>query len=158
MCIRDRYIEQLNLTFLSGQVLQAWNILLDLTEFGGKRILQGHSLCFFWNLNVPWQVNIIMDLMFLKFKPPQWNHYEDGHGYGLCAQTQCTPNWYVSGPGGCQINLSKCTKNAAKCGNVTLTIAYHENEINLYGSFKKNDFQSKNIFDLVNGDFGQSGP
>ena len=63
-----------------------------------------------------------------------------------------------SGPGGCRINLSKCTKNAAKCGNVTLTIAYHENEINLYGSFKKNDFQSKNIFDLVNGDFGQSGP
>ena len=76
-------------------MLQAWNILLDLTEFGGKRILQGHSLCFFWNLNVPWQVNIIMDLMFLKIKPPQWNHYEDGHGYGLCAQTQCTPNWYV---------------------------------------------------------------
>ena len=62
-----------------------------------------------------------------------------------------------SGPGGCRINLSKCTKNAAKRGNVTLTIAYHENEINLYGSFKKNDFQSKNIFDLVNGDFGHWG-
>ena len=41
---------------------------------------------------------------------------------------------------------------------VTLTIAYHENEIDLNESLKKNDFQPKNIFDLVNGDFGQSGP
>ena len=66
----------------------------------------------------------------------------------LCAQTQCTPNWYVSGPGGCRINLSKCTKNAAKCGNVTLTIAYHENEINLNESLKKMTFSQKTFLTL----------
>ena len=54
--------------------------------------------------------------------------------HGICPLGGYPPH---SGPGGCRINLSKCTKNAAKRGNVTLTIAYHENEINLYGSFKK---------------------
>ena len=53
-----------------------------------------------------------------------------------------------SGPGGCRINLSKCTKNAAKRGNVTLTIAYHENEINLNESFKKMTFSQKTFLTL----------
>ena len=42
-----------------------------------------------------------------------------------------------SGSGGRRINLSKCTKNQAKRGNVTLTIAFHENEINFNESLKK---------------------
>ena len=53
-----------------------------------------------------------------------------------------------SGPGGCRINLSKCTKNAAKRGNVTLTIAYHENEINLNESLKKMTFSQKTFLTL----------
>ena len=60
-------------------------------------------------------------------------------------------NWIPpshSGPGGCRINLSKCTKNAAKRGNVTLTIAYHENEINLNESLKKMTFSQKTFLTL----------
>merc|ERR1711923_593970 len=43
-------------------------------------------------------------------------------------------------------------KNAKKCNYITLTIVFHRNGFNLNVGLKKN------IFDLVNGDFGHWGP
>ena len=42
-----------------------------------------------------------------------------------------------SGPGGRRINLSKWTKNAKKCKNITLTIVFHRNGFNFNVGFKK---------------------
>ena len=42
-----------------------------------------------------------------------------------------------SGPEGRQINLSKWTKNASKCNNITLTIVFHRNGFNFNVGFKK---------------------
>ena len=42
-----------------------------------------------------------------------------------------------SGPGGRRINLSKWTKSAKKCKNITLTIVFHKNGFNFNVGFKK---------------------
>ena len=51
-----------------------------------------------------------------------------------------------SGPGGRRINFSKCIKNQAKWGIFTLTIAFHENEIDLNKSKKKKIAAKKHDF------------